>query len=182
MISYFIAFLWGFAEATFFFFLPDIYLSRLSIHSPKKAFIACFVAAFAAILGGSLMYLWGFYDLHSAYTFLTYIPVIFPKLIRMVFKTLSSNPFEALLLAPLKGIPYKIYAVAFGARHISFFYFIIVSFFARLIRFISITTLTGCIVFFLKKYVSVAKLYRIHLLSWFLIYIIYFISEVVWFF
>ncbi len=51
MLFYIMAFLWGIAEATFFFFIPVIYLTRLAIFNYPKALKACFVAAIAACLG-----------------------------------------------------------------------------------------------------------------------------------
>jgi len=45
-----ISFIWGFAEATFFFFIPDIYLTRVALSQPKKAYLACCYATLGAIV------------------------------------------------------------------------------------------------------------------------------------
>lgn len=37
-----IATLWGFVEATFFFVMPDVYLSWLALDRPRLALLACF--------------------------------------------------------------------------------------------------------------------------------------------
>lgn len=113
-IDYFIAFCWGFAEATFFFFIPDIYLTRIALFDTQKAFFACFIAAVAACMGGSIMYWFAHFYAPQSFIFLTSVPAIFPKLIFHVNSTVQAKPYFSLFIAPLKGIPYKIYAVAFG--------------------------------------------------------------------
>lgn len=174
MIDYLIAALWGFAEASFFFFLPDIYLSRIAIISSSRAIKACFITAIAACLGGSLMYLWGYTDSATAYHFLTFIPAIYPKMITQAIQSLTPNPWNALLLAPFKGIPYKIYAVAFGASRINFLAFLIISFVARLLRFLLITLIAICLVALLKQHIKQKTLIYFHLFIWTIIYIGYF--------
>lgn len=174
MMDYLIAALWGVAEATFFFFLPDIYLTRIAIKFPARAIKACFITAFAACIGGSLMYLWGHSDSYQAYRFLEFIPAIFPKMIAEVVQSLKPNPWWALMIAPFKGIPYKIYAVAFGANGISFIGFLIASFFARLCRFLLITSMAIILVRLLKLYFKFKTLFYLHLFIWTIIYILYF--------
>ncbi|MEW8626221.1 MAG: hypothetical protein AB2551_10745 [Candidatus Thiodiazotropha sp.] len=49
-----IAALWGFAESTLFFFVPDIWLTRLTItHTLGYAIKAALYASMAALLGGT---------------------------------------------------------------------------------------------------------------------------------
>ena len=48
-----IASLWGFAEATVFFIVPDVLLSWLALRSPKSGLIACLFALLGALIGGS---------------------------------------------------------------------------------------------------------------------------------
>ncbi len=175
MITYAIACLWGFSEATFFFLIPDIYLTYLAISKPTKAIKACFITAIGASLGGSLMYVWGNIDAHQALQLLTWIPAIYPKLIQMVIETTKSNPLMALGIAPFKGIPYKIYAVILGQIKISFFQFIVISFFARLFRFLLITTLGIGITLYLKKHYPVKRIQLFHIFTWVSIYGLYFL-------
>lgn len=182
MREYLIASLWAFAEATFFFLIPDIYLTRIALYNLRKAIYACFFAAFSACIGGSVMYLWAEYYPHPAVEFLTLIPAIFPKLITEVTQSLFPHPFYALFVAPLKGIPYKIYAVLFGMEKISFSLFIGISFIARLCRFLFVTLAGGIAAALLKPYVSPKKINLIHLMVWWLIYSLYFCDVVYRFF
>jgi hypothetical protein len=50
-----IAALWGLAEATLFFIVPDVWLTLITVWSPRKALIACLFALLGALAGGALM-------------------------------------------------------------------------------------------------------------------------------
>lgn len=172
--QYMVAFLWGFAEATFFFILPDVYLTRLAVFNGRTAFKACIIAAIAACIGGSLMYAFSMHDSGSAYRFLSLIPAITPTLIEQVNTSVQAHPFYALFVAPFKGIPYKIYAVAFGAERLSFLAFLGTSFVARLFRFFLTTSIAFVIIGFLRKYFREKTILIIHGIIWLIIYLLYF--------
>ena len=61
-----IALAWGFAEATVFFIAPDVWLTVASRKRLRPGLIASLYALFGALLGGTLMYLWGRSDRSSA--------------------------------------------------------------------------------------------------------------------
>lgn len=178
MFEYLIAFLWGFAEATFFFFIPDIYLTKIALFNFKKSIKACFVAAFAACIGGGLMYLWASQGYQQAYRFLTFVPAIFPNLIAVVNHNAQLTPLYSLFIAPLKGIPYKIYAIELGAHHVNFMQFIVTSFFARLLRFILVSSFGAIVSNILKKYTSDRTIENVHIIVWLMVYSLYFCTEV----
>jgi len=182
MFDYFIACLWGFAEATFFFFIPDIYLTRIALFDVRKALFACIYAAVSACAGGAVMYYLAALYPQQIMHFLAYIPAIFPKLIQQVLQSIQHQAFYALMMAPLKGIPYKIYAGAFGAANINFGLFMVASFFARLFRFILITSVGGLLAKLLKLYWNKRKLVYFHIYVWGLVYLIYFCEEVYYYF
>jgi|SRR5579885_3443477 len=178
MRPYLTAFFWGFAEATFFFFIPDIYLTRLAIYNRYQAFLSCLIAAVSACMGGIVMYCWGAVNGSQALTFLTYIPGIFPKLILEVQRTSLQHPFVALFTAPVYGIPYKIYAVTLGTEKVRLLIFIFVSFFARLLRFTFITGAASVLVAVMRKYTSTRIIAFAHIIIWWIVYSVYFSSQV----
>ena len=51
--------LWGFAEATLFFLVPDVLLSAIALRRGRLAGVACLVALLGALPGGALLYRWG---------------------------------------------------------------------------------------------------------------------------
>ena len=61
--------------------------------------------------------------------------LITPGLLTRVTGQISERGLLALLLGPLKGIPYKIYAVEWGARRGTFIGFLLISVPARYVRF-----------------------------------------------
>ena len=66
-----IAGLWGFAEATFFFLVPDVWLSFLAIESFTQGVAGSFAALAGALNGGSLMWFYGRRSPLEAFNFLS---------------------------------------------------------------------------------------------------------------
>jgi membrane protein YqaA with SNARE-associated domain len=130
-----LAFAWGLAEATFFFIVPDVLLTLIACRALKPALKATTVALGGALLGGALIYAIGQRDPVTARAFLDQVPAISPALIARVASQVGENGLWAVLMGPMKGIPYKIYAVEWGAREGSFIEFMLISIPARYIRF-----------------------------------------------
>jgi len=166
----------GFLEATIFFIVPDVFLSWVALYNFKRARIACIWALIGAIFGGTLMYVWGAIDSSSSQTFLNILPAISTDMIASVKNNLNTNGITAMLLGPISGIPYKIYAVQSGNLNINIIYFILVTIPARLIRFLIITTISHL---FVKIILKTSKSYiksLFHAVIWSAFYIFYFIT------
>src|SRR5437667_7969523 len=131
-----LAFAWGLAEATFFFIVPDVLLTLIACRAIKPALKATVAALAGALAGGTMMYIFGARDAEAARTFLDHVPAIKPALITTVAGQISDSGLVAVLIGPLKGIPYKVYAVEWGARGGSFLPFLLISIPARYIRFV----------------------------------------------
>lgn len=130
-----LAFAWGLAEATFFFIVPDVLLTLVACRALRPALKATVAALVGALAGGALMYAFGVHKAHTARVFLDHVPAISPALIADVARQISESGLLAVLLGPLKGIPYKIYAVQWGAQDGSFAAFLLISIPARYVRF-----------------------------------------------
>src|SRR2546426_2639225 len=122
-----LAFAWGFAEATFFFIVPDVLLTLIACRALRPALKASIVALAGALAGGALMYAFGTREPNSARIFLDYVPAISPALVTSVAAQINESGLLAVMFCPFKGIPLKIYPVEWGARRGSFFFFIILS-------------------------------------------------------
>jgi hypothetical protein len=127
---------WALAEATFFFLVPDVYLTVVALRSLRAGLKAAAAALAGALIGGSLMYFWGLYSPHMALVFLSHIPGIHDPLIARAGTQLEGRGLVAMLLGPLQGMPYKIYAVQWGVLHGSWGAFLLVSVPARGGRFL----------------------------------------------
>jgi membrane protein YqaA with SNARE-associated domain len=131
-----LAFAWGMAEAMFFFIVPDVLLSLVACRALRPAIKASIAALAGALLGGAAMVGFGMVAPDAARAFLNHIPAISPTLIDRVVGQIDERGLVAVLIGPLKGIPYKIYAVEWGARGGSLIGFLLVSIPARYVRFL----------------------------------------------
>jgi membrane protein YqaA with SNARE-associated domain len=136
-----IAMLWGLAEATLFFILPDVLLTWIALDDDRLAWKACLWALVGALIGGSVMYGWGAYDAGTALAVLDYVPAVSQTMSDAVGEQIRTQGIVALFLGPISGIPYKIYAVQAGATQQNLLVFLCVSALARLMRFMSLTGL-----------------------------------------
>jgi len=176
MIGYLIAAFLGFAEATLFFIVPDVWISLLALRSGHDALIACLYTLGGAIIGGIIMYYLGRANLEKLNVALDRIPAIRPKDIEKVQSDLIRSGVKAVLFGPLLGIPYKIYAVN-AHTVMSSLAFLLISIPARVIRFILVALMTA---FASEKFLSglplVDKVWVI-LILWAIFYTVYFIIK-----
>jgi membrane protein YqaA with SNARE-associated domain len=173
MGGYIIASLWGFAEATLFFFVPDIWISNLALQSRRKGLIACLYALAGAMVGGLVMYYLGQANAPFMNELMNKIPAIRTMDILKVQSDLQSSGITAVLFGPTLGIPYKLYAV--NAHSVmSITAFVLISIPARIIRFILIALIMSfASERFLAKLSAAGKL-RIVLILWIAFYVVYF--------
>jgi membrane protein DedA with SNARE-associated domain len=134
-----VATLWGFAEATLFFIVPDVWTSVAGRTQLKTGLQACLFAMAGALLGGTLMYVWGSLDEAAAITVVEKLPAISTDMVERANSELDEHKGFALFTGPLRVTPYKIYAVHSSGAGIGFVTFLLVSLPSRLIRFLAIT-------------------------------------------
>ncbi len=131
-----VAGVWGFAEATLFFIVPDVWLSIVALRDRRAALLACAAAVAGALTGGVVMYEWGSRDPASASAVLAAVPAVARPMIDAVRNSLASTGLLSLFVGPPTGTPYKIYAVQSGAMGASLPLFLLVSIPARGVRFL----------------------------------------------
>ena len=104
------AFVWGFSEATLFFFVPDIAVGAVALYGWKRGLKAAGAAVAGAVLGGLAMYLvarGAGTDVHGV---LTRLPAIPDRFFGEVREAVAESGGTSLIHAPGRGIPYKLYA------------------------------------------------------------------------
>lgn len=108
---------WGFAEATVFFVVPDVWLSAVAMRRTSRG-VACAASATAgALAGGAVMHRWGARVVaQDSARALTRIPAVSPAMVERVERDMAARGFTAVLLGPLRGTPYKLYARTAGLR------------------------------------------------------------------
>jgi membrane protein YqaA with SNARE-associated domain len=169
-----LALAWGFAEATFFFLVPDVLLSRIALKSRRACWRACLFALGGALAGGIIMYGWGVFSESTAFKFLDWVPSISRLMIERAAADLETHGLASLFRGAANGIPYKIYAVHAGAFGISFLLFILASAAARLMRFLIVCAIIDLIRRTLLKRLSLQACLRLHAIGWALFYLYYF--------
>ena len=108
---------WGFAEATFFFVVPDIWIGLLALFSWRAGLRAVAWEVIGALVGGTLMYEVGAQlDRDRSVQLLDAVPAISPGMIERVEEQMRERGPASMLLGPLRGTPYKIYARTAGLQ------------------------------------------------------------------
>jgi membrane protein YqaA with SNARE-associated domain len=176
-VIFVVAFAWGWSEATVFFIVPDVLLTLLALRSPRMALAACLWATFGAVVGGAMTY--DYANLHPASSreILVMIPGISDRLVGEVGEQFYEHGDAALFLGPLRGIPYKIYAVQAAWQRRPLVDFLLVSIPARAIRFVLTSVLASVIAAPLRRRVRERTLVHIHLLAWSAFYAAYFAAH-----
>lgn len=124
--------LWGFAEATLFFLVPDILLTSLALNSFRKAVLA---AAMAAAIGGLLVWSGAHWFPVETKAVLLMVPGISENTFSSVQTLFKSGAFSGMLQGAFSGVPYKIFAAEAGSTGINPIPFAILTPIARLPRF-----------------------------------------------
>lgn len=166
------AFLWGWSEATFFFIVPDFLLTLLALRAPRVALTACLWATLGAVVGGAMTYDYATLHPASSREILVMIPGISDRMIGDAGNQLEEHGAAAVFIGPLRGIPYKIYAVQAAWQRRPLVEFLLVSIPARAIRFLLTTLLASAIASRLR--LRERTLVHIHLLAWTAFYTAYF--------
>jgi membrane protein YqaA with SNARE-associated domain len=130
-------FLWGLAEATAFFVVPDVLLTFVAQRRglfPALA-VMLFVVAGAALGGLAMWWIGGAYPV-AVTGFLDSIPAISPAMIDTAGAAQAQEPFAALLAGAFSGVPYKVFAATARAAGVSAPWFLLITIPARAARFI----------------------------------------------
>jgi membrane protein YqaA with SNARE-associated domain len=131
-----LAFLWGFAEGTLFFILPDVPLSLAAMFRPRRALVHLVAIVAGAVLGGALMFSWSARG-PSAHDAVAKIPLVTPAMFERVEKDYGEFGVWAAAMGPVRGIPYKVYAVEAPA-HCGLLSFLLITIPARLWRLLAV--------------------------------------------
>lgn len=172
-----VSFVWGICEATFFFFVPDIWLTRIAATDLKEAVINALIALSGALLGGVLLYVLSQHYFDNIRSLLDYVPAISETMVDEAGRELQgSHPLSAIILAGFTGVPFKIYAAWAGHLDISFPHFLLACAVARLGRFFAVIFAAYLIISAVRSRVEITGLFRMHAVLWGLFYCFYFYS------
>jgi membrane protein YqaA with SNARE-associated domain len=170
-----IALLWGFAEATLFFIVPDVWISTVAVRRGWRAgVLAACVACVGALLGGFVMYLWGNRDAEAARHVLDLVPAISPAMVAGAGEDMRVNGLIAMLTGAFTGVPFKIYAVEAGALKAGLIPFLMMAIAARLTRFALAALIAAAAAQGLRHFLSKRTILLLLAAFWVLFYAWYF--------
>lgn len=165
---------WGAAEATLFFIVPDVLLSRIALQNRRQALVACSWTLGGALIGGLAVWLIGYVDPEPTRAIFAQIPAISPAMIDRVHQQILDLGPWAVFVGPLTGTPYKLYALEAASAGFGLAGFMLVSVPARLLRFVIVVLVTNAVAIGLRRFASIRTLQILHLAAWLTFYGWYF--------
>jgi membrane protein YqaA with SNARE-associated domain len=130
-----IAAAWGFAEATVFFVIPDVWIGTMALRSRRAALQAAGCALLGAVLGGSLLYALSLHGNAALLALFDRLPAISVAMIQRVAAQLHGLGAAGVVLGGFSGVPYKLYAAQVHVAGIGLPVFVGFTLLARGLRF-----------------------------------------------
>jgi membrane protein YqaA with SNARE-associated domain len=170
----FSSFLWGFAEGTLFFVVPDVFLSLVAVIAPRLVWRHILSAVLGAVCAGALMFAWAEGNPAQAHEAVSKVPFIPQRMFDDVKTGYERRGIVTVFVGPLSGIPYKIYAIEAPGRF-GLAEFSAATAPARAWRFILVCLLFGVIASWLRRkwHNTPKQLAAIHGAAWILFYAFY---------
>jgi membrane protein YqaA with SNARE-associated domain len=166
--------LWGFAESTLFFIVPDVLLSAIAIRDLRKALFASVLATLGAMAGGSVMYFGsanpGQHD--AIVRAVESLPDVRPNMPFNAQVQFQEYGAMATLLGPLSSTPYKVYAVQAPANQVPYWQFLLMTPAARLPRFLLVSCFAAIAARYLRPALGTRGLYALWSIAWLSIYLV----------
>ncbi len=128
-----LGFLWGFAEGTLFFIIPDVLLSWASLASPRCGMRILGTILAGALVAGVLIYAWASFKPDQSRAAVAAVPFVRERMFEKVAQDYQAHGLAGMLYGPSSGVPYKVYAVLAPEQHQPLL-FILLSIPARLER------------------------------------------------
>ena len=139
--------LWGFAEATLFFIIPDVLLGAVALFAPRAAPRVLAYALVGALAGGALTYgVASELQPSRSEAVLDGVPTVNDSAIRRVKQEMHDDGARSIIYGPLRmGTPYKLYARAAAVEDETLGSFILWSIPGRLERMLPVTLLAALV-------------------------------------
>ncbi len=109
--GWWLGFLWGFAEGTLFFIIPDVLLSWASLTGVRCGFKTLGAILAGSIVAGLCMYSWSESQPAFSRTVVASVPFVRARMFDKVQEDYRAHGVAGMLDGPGSGIPYKVYAV-----------------------------------------------------------------------
>lgn len=167
-------FLWGFAEGTFFFIVPDVLISLVAIFSLRNFLLCAGTALLGSLLAGITVYYAVIHFADITSSLLHLVPFMPETMFETVRHGYEQQGVWTLVNGPVNGIPYKIYA-SLAPEFVAILPFVLASIPVRLGRFIVVGGFAFLVGALWRRYRKdfPARLVVAHAVMWFLFYAFY---------
>lgn len=167
-----VGFIWGFAEALWFFIMVDVLISLAVMRfGVVKAMVPAFAALIGTMLGGIVLYKLSQVNPEFVRSFILTVPGITEELLRYASTDMKAEPMGALLFGGFTGVPFKIFsATAFEAGIAPLLAFLEPATVARFSRIVVVLALSGLLRSFLYARLRRVGLMRLTLFIWVIFY------------
>ncbi len=170
-----LAFVWGLAEATLFFIVPDVLLTWISAQVARRtAVIASVFAALGAVAGAAILLWWMRHDPAGVVSAVLALPGIDDDLLANVRGDVAQGWFRALVVGAFTGVPYKLFAVQASETGLTASAFLFASFAARLPRFLLTALAADLLAARLRRWARAGWIRPCWLIWWLGFYAVYF--------
>jgi hypothetical protein len=160
-----LAFAWGAAEASFFFLVPDMWLTLVALMAPRRVWAHLAAAIAGALLVGALMFQWSA-STPSARSFVAAVPRVSASMFDQSDADLRAHGALGAVFGPARGIPYKVYAVQAPHHAIALGAFVAASVPARLWRMLAMVLSFAAIGMVLRKFGKSRWAIPLHAIFW----------------
>jgi hypothetical protein len=131
-----LALLWGFAEGTLFFILPDVPLSFVALFRPRRALLHMAAIVAGAVCAGAVMFTWSAHS-PAAHAAVAHVPAVSSAMFERATRDFNQYGIWGASLGPVRGVPYKVYAVE-APSHLALTPFLLATIPARLWRLVAV--------------------------------------------
>ena len=169
--------LWGFAEATLFFIVPDVLLGAVALFAPRATPRLLAFTLAGALAGGALTYgVASELRPSQSESVLDRVPTVKDSAIHRVEREMREDGPRSIVYGPLRmGTPYKLYARAAAVEDEGFSSFFLWSIPGRLERMLPVTLVAALVGFLARGWI--ARRPRAILASygalWLAVYVVY---------
>jgi membrane protein YqaA with SNARE-associated domain len=172
-----VGFLWGLAEATLFFIIPDVLLGAVALFAPRAAPRVLAYTLAGALAGGALTYgVASELQPSRSEAVLDGVPTVNDTAIRRVEREMRDDGARSIVYGPLRmGTPYKLYDRAAAVEDETLGSFILWSIPGRLVRMLPVTLLAALVGLFARSQIAARPRTVLALYGalWLAVYVVY---------
>lgn len=165
---------WGFAEATMFFIVPDVFLTHVAIRKGfRRSLRAALIATAGGIIGGLILFQWATVDPAGVFAAMDAVPAVDAEMISTVRADVASKGNASLVTGPLRGQPYKLFAAASGELGLSAFGLAMLTIPGRMGRFLLAIGVAAYLRWVFSRWLSERVMLGFWAALWLLVYGVY---------